>query len=209
MAVPCRVISKLKSGVSSIGLNCYSRRSRRGRPSGTPCLPRNKSRRAHRRRCCSTSRASGPSSPPSSGRKGCSGTSTIDGRSLLTQGWHQHPGRADRPIANRACLKQEPAIAINAHPACLAMAAPSAAISPGSWFEEWVRRNGGHLKKTTSWRCAKAAGGVLEICDSRRHHRGSRHESRQTIDAHPILRPLPGLDQSRRIQVDEPHPSMA
>ena len=31
---------------------------------------------------CSTSRASGPSSPPPSGRKGCSDTSTIDGRSL-------------------------------------------------------------------------------------------------------------------------------
>jgi len=35
---------------------------------------------------------------------------------------------------------------------------------------------------------AKAAGGALEICDSRRHHRGSRDESRQTIDVHPIMR---------------------
>ena len=103
---PCRVISRLKSAVSSIGLNCYSSRSRRWRPSGTPCLPRNESRRAHRRRCCSTSRASGPSSPPPSGRKGCSDTSTIDGRSLLTRGWRRRPGRADLSIANRACLKQ-------------------------------------------------------------------------------------------------------
>ena len=62
--------------------------------------------RAHRRRCCSTSRASGPSSPPPSGRKGCSDTSTIDGRSLLTRGWRRRPGRADLSIANRACLKQ-------------------------------------------------------------------------------------------------------
>ena len=59
-----------------------------------------------RRRCCSTSRASGRSSPPSSGRKGSSDTSTIDARSLLMRAWRQHPGRADRSIANRACLKQ-------------------------------------------------------------------------------------------------------
>jgi transposase len=70
--------------------------------SGTCCLPRNK----RRRRCYSTSRASGPSSPPSSGRKGSSDTSTIDARSLLMRAWRQHPGRADRSIANRACLKQ-------------------------------------------------------------------------------------------------------
>jgi transposase len=55
------------------------------RLSGTGCSGRDKSRRRHRRRCCSTSRASGPSSPPSSGRKGCSDTSTIDARSLLTR----------------------------------------------------------------------------------------------------------------------------
>ena len=61
---------------------------------------------AGRQRCYSTSRASGRSSPPSSGRKGSSDTSTIDARSLLMRAWRQHPGRADRSIANRACLKQ-------------------------------------------------------------------------------------------------------
>ena len=33
-------------------------------------------------------------------------TSTIDARWLLMRAWRQHPGRADRSIANRACLKQ-------------------------------------------------------------------------------------------------------
>jgi transposase len=66
-------------------------------------LPRNKSQR--QRQCCSTSRASGLSSPPSSGRKGSSDTSTIDARSLLMRAWRQHPGRVDPSIANRACLK--------------------------------------------------------------------------------------------------------
>ena len=50
-------------------------------------LLRRKPRRQRRgrRRCCSTSRVSGRSSPPSSGRKDCSDTSTIDARSLLTR----------------------------------------------------------------------------------------------------------------------------
>ena len=43
MAVLC---SRPKSAVSSIGLNCYSSRSKWWRLSGTPCLPRNESRRA-------------------------------------------------------------------------------------------------------------------------------------------------------------------
>ena len=70
--------------VNSIVWNCCSSRSRRWSPSATRCLPCNKARRQRRRRCCSTSRVSGRSSPPSSGRKGCSDTSTIDARSLLT-----------------------------------------------------------------------------------------------------------------------------
>ena len=81
-------------------------RSRPWRPSGTCCLPRNGSQRQRQRRCCSTSRASARSSPPSSGRKGSSGTSTIDARSPLMRAWLRHPGRVDRLIANRACLKQ-------------------------------------------------------------------------------------------------------
>jgi transposase len=85
MAVSCQSISRLRSAGNSLDSNSYLTRSRRWRPSGTPCLPRNESRRAHRRRCCSTSRVSGRSSPPSSGRKGCSDTSTIDARSLLTR----------------------------------------------------------------------------------------------------------------------------
>ena len=98
----CRITLRRRFAVNSIGWNCCSSRSRRWRPSGTCCLPRNK----RRRRCYSTSRASGQSSPPSSGRKGSSDTSTIDARSLLMRAWRQHPGRADRSIANRACLNQ-------------------------------------------------------------------------------------------------------
>jgi len=74
---------KAQFAVNSIGWNCCSSRSRRWKLSGMCCLPRNKSQRRRRRRCCSISRASGRSSPPSSGRKGCSDTSTIDARSLL------------------------------------------------------------------------------------------------------------------------------
>ena len=73
----------LRFAVNSIGWNCCSSRSRRWKLSGMCCLPRNKSQRLRRRRCCSISRASGRSSPPSSGRKGCSDTSTIDAKSLL------------------------------------------------------------------------------------------------------------------------------
>ena len=38
--------------------------------------------------------------------KDCSDTSTIVAKSLLSQGWRRHPGKADRSTANRACLKQ-------------------------------------------------------------------------------------------------------
>ena len=67
--------------------NSYLNRSRRWRPSGTRCSLRRKPRRQRRGRwrCCSTSRVSGRSLPPSSGRKVCSDTSTIDARSLLTR----------------------------------------------------------------------------------------------------------------------------
>jgi transposase len=69
-------------------------------------LARNKLPRLRRRPCCSPSRASDLSSPPFSGRKDFSDTSTIDAKSLLMQAWRRHPGRADLSIANKACLKQ-------------------------------------------------------------------------------------------------------
>ena len=96
------------------------------------------------------SRASAPSSPPSSGRKGYSDTSTIAARSLLTRAWRRHPGKADRSIANRACPKQ--AIR-DCEPRLIQLAwlwlrhQPQSALT--LWFKERVKRNGGRLKKST------------------------------------------------------------
>jgi hypothetical protein len=75
---------------------------------------------------------------------------TIDGRSLLTRGWRRHPGRADRSIANRACLKQATRDCDQRSSSSLGY---GCAISRNRswllWFKERVRRNGGRLKKTT------------------------------------------------------------
>ena len=58
-----------------------------------------------RAECCSTSRASARSSPPSSGWRRYSATSTIAASSRLTPGWRRRPGKADRSIASKASPK--------------------------------------------------------------------------------------------------------
>ena len=107
MAARCLCISRPRSAVNWIGSNCSSSRSRRWKPSGTQCLPPNKSPHQNQRRCCSPSKGSVRSLPPCSGRKGYSGTSTIGVKSLLMRGWRRRPGRADRSIVNKAFLKPE------------------------------------------------------------------------------------------------------
>ena len=175
--------------MNSIGWNCCSSRSRRWRLSGMCRLPRNKSQRQRQRRCCSISTASGRSSPPSSGRKGCSGTSTIDAKSLLMRAWRQHPGKADRLIANKACRKQ--------------------AIRDCEQRLSSSRGYGCAISRTRRWPCglkngsgamaaaqeddnrgagAQVADSALEICDRRRCHRGSRDETYLTINADRILK---------------------
>ena len=150
MAARCLCISRPRSAVNWIGSNCSSSRSRRWKPSGTQCLPPNKSPHQNQRRCCSPSKGSVRSLPPCSGRKGYFGTSTIGVKSLLMLGLCLRPGRADRSIVNKAFLKPE-----------IRGCEPPAYNSPGYgcaisrnrplalWFEERVRRNGGRLKKTT------------------------------------------------------------
>src|SRR6202022_3711873 len=150
MAVPCQSISRLRSAVNSIGSNCCLSRSRRRRSSGTRCLPRNKLLRLRQRRCCSTSRASVLSSPPSSGRKDCSDTSTIVARSLLSQGWAPTPWRS-------GSVDREQGVSKAGNPRLRSTLIQLAWLwlrhQPQSvlalWFEERVRRNGGRLKKTT------------------------------------------------------------
>jgi hypothetical protein len=106
MAAHCRGISSVKSVVSSIASNFCSSRSGRLRASGMSCLLRKMSRRQRLQQCCSASKASGRSSPPFSGRKGCFGTSTIGAKLLLTRASRRRPGRADRSIANKVFPKQ-------------------------------------------------------------------------------------------------------
>jgi hypothetical protein len=75
---------------------------------------------------------------------------TIVARLLLTLAWRRHLGRADRSIANRACLKQATR---DCETTLIQLAwlwlrhQPQSALA--LWFEERVRRNGGRLKKTT------------------------------------------------------------
>ena len=68
---------------------------------------------------------------------------------LLCGAGLRHPGRVDRLIANRACLKQAIRDCEQRSSTRVAMAAPSAALGAGPAVQERVRRNGGRLKKTT------------------------------------------------------------
>lgn len=75
-------------------------RSKRCRPSATLCWP-SKSPKLQQRHY-SISRVSAPSVPPSSTRKGCSGTSIIAGRSPPKPGSRRRLGRADRSSTSKA-----------------------------------------------------------------------------------------------------------
>ena len=92
----------------------------------------------------------GRNSPPSSGWRGSSATSTIAASLRLTPGWRRRPGKADRSIASRASPK--PATR-DCEPPSIQLAwlwlrhQPQSALS--LWFKERVSRNGGRLKKTT------------------------------------------------------------
>ena len=109
----------------------------------------NKSLHHSPRRCCSPSRASDPSSPPSFGRKDCSDISTIAVRSPPMRGWRRRLGRAERLIANKACQRQ----AIHdCEQRSIQLAWLWLRHQPQSafaiWFKERVNRNGGRHKKT-------------------------------------------------------------
>ena len=99
-------ISRPRSAANSIGSNCCSIKSSGRRPNGTRCLLRNRPPRLRRRgRCCSSSGASARSSPPASGWRRYSATSTIAASSRHTRGWRRRPGKADRSITSRASPK--------------------------------------------------------------------------------------------------------
>jgi hypothetical protein len=97
-----------------------------------------------------TSSASGPSSRPYCGRKGCSVISTTDDKSQPMLVWPRRHGRADRFLANRASASP-------ATGACAARSSSSPAWlrirhQPASeltqWFRTRVAQNGGRMKKT-------------------------------------------------------------
>ena len=82
--------------------NCCLIKSRRPRPSATRCSPRHSPPRQRRPGgCCSNSRASAPSWPPSSGWRRYFATLTIAASSRLTLGWRPRPGKAAQSITSR------------------------------------------------------------------------------------------------------------
>ena len=139
---------------------------------------------ASARAICSISRASGRSSPPSSGRKGSSDTSTIDAKSLLM-------GLAPTPWQSGS-VDREQGVSKTGNPRLRTTLIQLAWLwlrhQPQSartlWFEERVRRNGGRTQEDDNRGAgAQVAGSALEICDRRRCHRGSRDETYLTINA--------------------------
>ena len=77
-------------------------KSRRPRPSATRCSPRHSPPRQRRPGgCCSNSRASAPSWPPSSGWRRYFATLTIAASSRLALGWRPRPGKAAQSITSR------------------------------------------------------------------------------------------------------------
>ena len=75
---------------------------KRPRPSATRCSPRHSPPRQRRPGgCCSDSRASAPSWPPSSGWRRYFATLTIAASSRLTLGWRPRPGKAAQSITSR------------------------------------------------------------------------------------------------------------
>lgn len=84
---------------------------------------------------------------------------------------------------------RESAIANQPNPACLALAAPSAAIGADSVVQRTGQRQRWSFQEVDHRRArAQAAGGVMEICHRRRRHRRSRDEGRLTIDAQQIIK---------------------
>jgi len=113
----------------------------------------------------------GPDSPLSFGWRRSFAASPIENRSQPTLAWRRRPGKADRSIANRVFRKPAIRDCDNAHPARLAMAAPSAAIGVGSVVQERVSRNGARFKKTTIVALArKLLVALWKYVTARRHH---------------------------------------
>src|SRR5215207_6067738 len=107
-------------------------------------------------------------------------------------------------------LQGRQSAAANDHdPDCLAVAAPSAAVSADPMVPRADQAHG-RASRQDDDRCsgAQAAGRALEGCNSWRSDRGSRPQARLSRLL-PLSRNRPGPDQSRRIQVDEPPLPMA
>ena len=111
--------------------------------------------------------------PPSFGWRRYFATLTIAASTRLTLGWRPRPGKAAQSDPRAGCFQgRESAIANQPNPACLALAAPSAAIGADSVVQRTGQRQRWSFQEVDHRRArARAAGGVMEICHRRHRHR--------------------------------------